>query len=486
MNSSKAHEISGHGLNENLLNFVVYLTVTPNFYFCLKSKQSSRCFHKAKEIFHKNSYYKSSLLKLWNVFLILSVSLGSGPVLIKLNFVVVLVTGTVSAKMNEAVLPSCGLSHLKNNYAVNESWLSSAKCSFRVCVDPCSPFHSQLPKDYLLLNCSVISDSATPWTASMPDFPVLLYLSEFSHTHVCDKSLPCMKLWWLHITVEMKSKPFNIIYTVFYQLFPVYLSKFISEVFPYFSPRSCLCFSPEHHLYSFFTPGPSYSVLPLPRTCFFCTLLASWFFLILQIFVTFPKSFLIPISYHVCGYQFRRSVVSDSLQPHESQHARPPCPPPTPGVYQNSCPSSQWCHPAISSSVIPFSSCPQSLPASGPFPMSQLFAWGGQNIGVWASASVLAVNTQDWSPLGWTTRLDLERVFSNTTVQKHQFFSTQPSSQSNSHIHTWPLEKVQLSDCMKLLIPPLGRTGTLSLLLSRHPPAPQMFHKYLWIDESLN
>ena len=100
--------------------------------------------------------------------------------------------------------------------------------------------------------------------------------------------------------------------------------------------------------------------------------------------------------------QFSRSVVSDSLRPHESQHAKPPCPSPTPGVYPNSCPSSWWCHPAISSSVFPFSSCPQSLPASGSFPVSGLFASGDQSIGVSASASVLPMNTQDWSPLGWT------------------------------------------------------------------------------------
>ena len=143
--------------------------------------------------------------------------------------------------------------------------------------------------------------------------------------------------------------------------------------------------------------------------------------------------------------QFSRSVTSDSLPPHESQHTRPPCPSPTPGVYANSCPSSRWCHLDISSSVVPFSSCPQSLPASGSFPMSQLFAWGGQSIWVSASASVLPMNTQDWSPLGWTGWIlqskGLSRVFSNTTVQKHQFFSAQLSSQSNSHIHTWPLEK---------------------------------------------
>ena len=129
-----------------------------------------------------------------------------------------------------------------------------------------------------------------------------------------------------------------------------------------------------------------------------------------------------------------------------SQHARHPWPSPTPGVYSNSCPSSRWCHPTISSSVFPFSSCPQSLPVSEPFPTSQLFAWGGQSIGVSASASVLPMNTQDWSPLGWTGWISLQskglsRVLSNTTVQKHQFFSAQLSSQSNSHIHTWPLEK---------------------------------------------
>ena len=120
--------------------------------------------------------------------------------------------------------------------------------------------------------------------------------------------------------------------------------------------------------------------------------------------------------------QFSRSVVSNSLRPHESQHSRPPCPLPTPRIYSNSCPSSRWCHPAISSSVIPFSSCPQSLPASGSFPMSQLFSSGGQSIGISASASVLPMNTQDWSPLGWTGWISLlskglSRVFSNTTVQ---------------------------------------------------------------------
>ena len=131
-------------------------------------------------------------------------------------------------------------------------------------------------------------------------------------------------------------------------------------------------------------------------------------------------------------YQFSCSVVSDSLWPHELQHARPPCPSPTPGVHPNPCPLSRWCHLTISSSVVPFSSCPQSFPASGSFPMSQLFISGGQIIGVSASTSVLPMNTQDWSPSGWTGWISLQskglsRVFSNTTVQKHQFFGTQLS-----------------------------------------------------------
>ena len=144
--------------------------------------------------------------------------------------------------------------------------------------------------------------------------------------------------------------------------------------------------------------------------------------------------------------QFSHSVMSDSLRPHEAQHPRSPCPSPTPRVYPNSCSLSQWCHPIISSSVVPFSSCPQSLPASGSFQMSQLFASGGQSTAVSASTSVLPMNTQDWSPSEWTDWISLQskglsRVFSNTIIQKHQFFSTQLSSQSNSHIHTWPLEK---------------------------------------------
>ena len=131
--------------------------------------------------------------------------------------------------------------------------------------------------------------------------------------------------------------------------------------------------------------------------------------------------------------QFRCSVVSNSLWPHEPQHARPPCPPPTPGVHPNPCLSSWWCHPAISSSVVPFSSCPQSFQASGSFPMSQFFTSGGQSFGVSAWTSVLPMNTQAWSPLGWTGWISLQskglsRVFSNTTVQKHQFFGTQLSS----------------------------------------------------------
>ena len=144
-------------------------------------------------------------------------------------------------------------------------------------------------------------------------------------------------------------------------------------------------------------------------------------------------------SYSYCSIssvQFSCSVMSDSLWPHESQHARPPCPSPTPRVHSNLCPWNRWCHPAISSSVVPFS-CPQSLPASESFPMSQLFTWGGQSIGISALASVLPMNTQDWSPLEWTGWISLQskgfsRVFSNTTIQNLQFFSAQLSSQSNS------------------------------------------------------
>ena len=140
--------------------------------------------------------------------------------------------------------------------------------------------------------------------------------------------------------------------------------------------------------------------------------------------------------------QFSRSVVSDSLWPHESQHARRPCLSPTPGACSGSCPLSQWYHPDISFYVFPFSSCPQSLPASGSSPMSQFFVSCGPSIGASASASVLPMNIQDWSTLGWTGLLSLQpkrlsRVFSSTTVQKHQFFGAQPSLWSNSHILMW-------------------------------------------------
>ena len=166
-----------------------------------------------------------------------------------------------------------------------------------------------------------------------------------------------------------------------------------------------------------------------------CVCIAKWFSYT-YIYIYFFRLFS-PISH---------LVMSDSLWPHRLQHTRPPCPSPTPGVYSNSCPLSWWCHPTTSSSVVPFSFCLQSLPASGSFQMSQLFASGGQSIGVSASTSVLPMNIQDWFPLGWTSWVSLQskglsRVFSNTTVQKHQFFSTQLSSQSNSHIHTRPLEK---------------------------------------------
>ena len=149
---------------------------------------------------------------------------------------------------------------------------------------------------------------------------------------------------------------------------------------------------------------------------------------------------------YVSSVQFSRSFVSSSLQPHGLQHARLPCPSPTPRAYSDSCPLSQWYHPTISSSVIPFSSRLESFLASGSFPMSQFFTSGNQRIGVSASASVLPKNIQDWFFLGWTAWIfrqskRLSRVFSNTTVQKHQFFGAQLSLWSNSHIHTWLLEK---------------------------------------------
>ena len=155
---------------------------------------------------------------------------------------------------------------------------------------------------------------------------------------------------------------------------------------------------------------------------------------------------MIGINPNLSKVQFSCSVLSDSLRPHESQYARPPCLSPTPGVHPNWYPLSRWRHPTISSSVVPFSSCPQSLPALRSFPMSQLFVWGGQSIGVSASSSVLPMNTQDWSPLGWTGWISLlckgfSRVFSSTTVQKHQCFGAHLSLWSKSHSCTWLLEK---------------------------------------------
>ena len=160
----------------------------------------------------------------------------------------------------------------------------------------------------------------------------------------------------------------------------------------------------------------------------------------------FSNIFYLYVIYNILCCLFSRSGMINSLRPHELRHARPPCPSPTPRVYLNSCPLSRWCHPTISSSVIPFSSCLLSFPASGSFPMSWLFASGGQRTGVSALASFLPKNTQGWSPLEWTGWVSLQskglsRVFSNTTVQRHQFFGAQLSSKSNSHIHTWPQEK---------------------------------------------
>ena len=157
-------------------------------------------------------------------------------------------------------------------------------------------------------------------------------------------------------------------------------------------------------------------------------------------------------SLNVSQLSLSRAQLSATQWP---KHARLPCPSPTPRVYPNSCPLSRWCHPAISSSVVPFSSCPQSFPASGSFLMSQLFTSGGQSTGVSASTSVLPMNTQYWSPLGWAGWISLQskglsRVFSNTTVQKQQFFGAQLSSQSNSHTHTWSLEKSSLASIVNI------------------------------------
>ena len=179
--------------------------------------------------------------------------------------------------------------------------------------------------------------------------------------------------------------------------------------------------------------------------------------------------------------QLSRSVVSDSLRPHGLQNARPPCPSPTPGVYSNSCPLSWWCHPTISSSVVPFSSCLQSFPVSGSFPVSQFFASGGQSVGVSASASVLPMYIQGWFPLGLTGVISLlskgpSRIFSNTAVQKHQFFGAQPSLWSNPHIHTWLPEKPALTiwtfvgKVMSLLFNTLSRFVTAFLPRLPFPP----------------
>ena len=175
------------------------------------------------------------------------------------------------------------------------------------------------------------------------------------------------------------------------------------------------------------------------------------------------------ILYILTSVHFSLSVMSDSLWPHGLQHTRLPCPWPTPGACSNSCPLSQWCHLTISSSVVPFSSCLQSFSASGSFLMSQFFASGGRSIRVSPSVSVLPMNIQDWFPLGLTGLISLlskglSRAFSNTTVQKHQFFSAQPSLYSNSHIHTWLLEKPWLwldgpllaKECLCFLICCLG------------------------------
>ena len=189
---------------------------------------------------------------------------------------------------------------------------------------------------------------------------------------------------------------------------------------------NCSCIAAQGHASFLAVPTQWDSKKKWPHSCHQTKLMSTTHFLSTK--VLFPL-----IDYaQFSSVQFSRSVMSNSLRPRGLQHARPPCSSPSPGVHSNSCPLSQWWYPAISSSVVPFSSCPQSFPASESFPMSQLFAWGGQSIGVSASASVLPMNTQDWSPLGWIGWISLQskglsRVFSITTVQEHQFFGAQLS-----------------------------------------------------------
>ena len=204
------------------------------------------------------------------------------------------------------------------------------------------------------------------------------------------------------------------------------------------SPRNTICNTGYTAFWIFYITYTAFKTKGSYCVYYFVTCIFHWTY----IMKIFPWQYILilqhRIEYQASGHmiftsvQFSHSVVSDSLWPHEPQHTRPPCPSPTPRVYSDSCPSSRWCHPAISSSVVPFSSCPQSLPASGSLPMSQLFTWGGQIIGVSASTSVLPMNTQDWSALGWTGWISLQskglsRFFSNTTVQKYQFSGTQVS-----------------------------------------------------------
>ena len=180
-----------------------------------------------------------------------------------------------------------------------------------------------------------------------------------------------------------------------------------------------------------------------------CDSLTTIVFLFICILSVLFKSYFLPInipSSSTVPHFFSCSIMSDSLKPHGLQHTRPTFPPPTPGVYSNSCPLSQWHHPTISSSVDPFTSCLQSFPASGSFLMSRFFTSGGQSIGISASTSVLPMNIQDWFPLRWTGWISLKseglsRVFSNTIVQKYQFFRVQFSLWYNFHILTWLLEK---------------------------------------------
>ena len=291
-----------------------------------------------------------------------------------------------------------------------------------------------------LFSCCSVSKSCLslwdPMDCSTPGSPVLHYPPEFAQIHV----------HWIGDTIQSS-------HSLLPPLFP-----FAFNLSQHQGPFQWV--GSSHQAAKSFGASASASVLPMNIQGWFPLGLTGLISLLSKLhlwiksnvsFITWISLFIISVKilsqvYSIWSVsQFSHSVMSDSLRPHGLQQARPPCPSPTPGVYSDSHPLSQWCHPTISSSAVCFS-CPQTFPASGSFQMSHLFASGDHSIGVSASASVFPMHIQDWFPLGWTGWISLQskglsRVFSNTTVQKHQFFSTQLCLSSNSHIHTWVLEK---------------------------------------------